>query len=352
MNKDQLFKRSLEVIKEGQHKSGGYVACPSFPTYNYCWFRDSSYISYAMDLAGEHGSSGAFHKWAVGNILKRETEISNFINGISDNYQEVLHTRYTLTGEEGSEKWENFQLDSFGIWLWSLGEHLELSGKSCTDEMIRAVILVSSYLAELWQISCYDCWEENSDKHHIYTMATIYRGLQSSEKLIGCTYSDLCSDIKKRMVTLGSRNGHLSKYEGSDAVDSSLLGVYFPAKVFDIHEPLMENTIMKIQRDLLRSGGLHRYQLDTYYGGGIWPLLTAWLGICLVDGGDVKQGEEILNWIISKADDAGNLAEQYTDSLNDHTYLPRWIEKWGQSADPLLWSHAMYIILYYKLGNK
>jgi len=352
MNKEQLYERSLEVIKAGQHKSGGYVACPNFPTYNYCWFRDSSYIAYAMDISGEFESSNAFHTWAVENILKRESEINNFLSGKNDNYQEILHTRYTLTGEEGSEQWENFQLDSFGIWLWSLSEHLEISGKSCTDEMTRAVILVSSYLAALWQKPCYDCWEENKDKHHVYTMATIYNGLQSAEKLIERDYSDLCSDIKKRIETEGSMDNHLSKYEGADTVDASLLGVYFPGKVFDIHEPLMKNTIKKIQTDLLRSGGLHRYKLDTYYGGGIWPLLTAWLGICLVDGGDVERGEDILNWIISKADDSGNLAEQYTDSLNDDTYFPKWIEKWGQSAVPLLWTHAMYIILYYKLENR
>ena len=305
-----------------------------------------------MDLAGESESSAAFHNWAVGNILKRESEIKKFLDGYDDNYQEILHTRYTLTGEEGIEQWENFQLDSFGIWLWSLEEHLRLSGNLCTDHMNIAVTLISSYLAKLWQKPCYDCWEENKEKHHIYTMATIYRGLQSAEKLIECNYSELCYDIKKRIEKHGSINNHLSKYEGTDAVDASLLGVYFPAKVFDIHQPLMKNTINKIQKDLLRSGGLHRYKLDTYYGGGIWSLLTAWLGICLVDGGEIETGEEILNWILNKADEKGNLSEQYTDSLNDETYLPRWINKWGRSANPLLWSHAMYIILYSKLENK
>ena len=349
MNSEQLYIKSLGIIKNGQHDTGGYVACPTFSTYNYCWFRDSSYIAYAMDLAGDFVSSASFHKWAVQNILQRESEINAFLNGNNNNYQEVLHTRYTLYGEKGTEEWENFQLDSFGIWLWSINEHLKLSGTVFTEDMRKAVLLVSSYLVALWEVPCYDCWEENSEKRHVYTIATIYRGLLSAEQLTGTNYSVLCNKIKEWILLNGTHNGVLSKFEGTDAVDSSLLGVYFPGNVLEINHPVMQKTIAKIQEDLFKAQGLHRYKLDTYYGGGIWTLLTAWLGICLLDNGQRDEAEDILNWIISKADKNGQLAEQYSDSLNDDSFLPAWNAKWGPSADPLLWSHAMYIILYKKL---
>ncbi len=352
MNRKELYLKSIEIIKNGQYESGGYIACPTFPTYNYCWFRDSSYISYAMDLAGEHDSSAEFHHWAIENILKRKTDINEFLDGKNLNFEDVLHTRYTLSGEEGHEQWENFQLDSFGIWLWSLEEHLKITGNQFTDKMKLAVSLVSSYLAALWQEPCYDSWEENNEKRHIYTIATIYRGLQSAENLTGLNYSEICHEIKNWIMTKGCNNGHLSKFEGSDAVDSNLLGVYFPGQILDINHPVMKKTMNKIQEDLYKSGGLHRYKLDTYYGGGIWILLTAWLGICLFDSGDKEEAEKILNWIISKTDNNGYLAEQYTDSMNDESYLPVWIKKWGPSANPLLWSHAMYIILYNKIVNE
>jgi GH15 family glucan-1,4-alpha-glucosidase len=351
VTREQLYKRSLEVIKDGQHSSGGFVACPTFPTYHYCWFRDSAYIAYSMDLAGEYASASDFHHWAVRNILKRESNLNDFFQGKSKNYKELLHTRYTLEGEEGSQEWENFQLDSFGIWIWSLEEHLNLSGTEGSEDVKKAVSLVSSYLVALWQKSCYDCWEENSDKVHIYTLATIYRGLQSTQNILNSDFTDVCSSIKTRILTSGCSNGHLSKFEGTDAVDSSLLGVSFPCGVLSVDNPVMSKTIDKIISDLYRAGGVHRYQLDTYYGGGIWILLTAWLGICLLDKGENDKAEGILEWIISKADEKGHLAEQLSDSLNDEFYLPGWIEKWGSSADPLLWSHAMYIILYNKLKN-
>lgn len=352
MTKELLYKRSLEVIKEGQHESGGYVASPNFPTYHYSWFRDGSYIAYSMDLAGEFESSGNFHKWAVANILKRENELNDFLDGRREDYSEILHTRYTLTGEEGSEEWENFQLDSFGIWIWSLEEHLKLSGKMASANVKRAVSLVSSYLEALWQKNCYDCWEENKDKVHTYTLATIYRGLLSGGSILDTDHSEVCRDIEERLTTRGCRNGHFVKYEGTDAVDSNLLGLYFPCSVLSVDHPMMMKTVDKIVADLYRSGGLHRYRLDTYYGGGIWILLTAWLGITFLGSGNRMKAEDILNWIVDKAGSEGNLAEQITDSLNDPSYLPRWNEKWGVSADPLLWSHAMYIILYKKLDSR
>lgn len=352
MTKEELYKRSIEVIKNGQHLSGGYVASPAYPTYNYCWFRDSAYIAYSMDIVCEHGSSALFHQWAVKNIVARENELNEFFQGENNNYSEILHTRYTLTGENGTDDWENFQLDSYGVWLWSLSEHLSLSGNNLTTQMSKAIELVSKYLIKLWDKACYDCWEEHCDKRHIYTMATIYGGLQASDKLTGVSYSKICGQIKDRILSKGTYNGYLTKFEGTVAVDSSLLGVCFPTNLLDFNHPIMSKTIDKIKNDLFRENGLHRYKLDTYYGGGIWILLTAWFGITLASGNKMSEATDILNWIVSKADDQGHLAEQHIDSLNDETYLPFWNNKWGESAKPLLWSHAMYIILFKKLNKK
>ncbi|MGL1891128.1 MAG: glycoside hydrolase family 15 protein [Spirochaetaceae bacterium] len=349
MTKEELYKISIKLIKNGQHQSGGYVACPTYPTYNYCWFRDSAYIAYSMDLVLEHESSAQFHNWAAKNIVARESELNDFFLGKNDTYSEILHTRYTLTGEDGSDDWENFQLDSFGIWLWSLSEHLSLSGNELTTLMSKAIGLVSKYLVKLWDRPCYDCWEENCDKRHIYTMATIYGGLQATEQITRVSYSHICGQIKDRILSKGTYDGYLTKFEGTIAVDSSLLGVCFPTDLLDFKNPIMSKTIDKIRSDLFREGGLHRYKLDTYYGGGIWILLTAWLGITLVNGNKVNDAADILNWIVSKADDNGYLGEQHIDSLNDDSYLPFWNNKWGKSAKPLLWSHAMYIILFKKL---
>nr|MBI2904378.1 glycoside hydrolase [Chloroflexota bacterium] len=43
-----LYRQSIEIILRNQTASGAYLASPNFPTYHYCWFRDGSFIAYAM----------------------------------------------------------------------------------------------------------------------------------------------------------------------------------------------------------------------------------------------------------------------------------------------------------------
>lgn len=120
-----LFQKSIDVILKNQAHSGAYIASPNFPTYHYCWFRDGSFIAYAMDLAGEKQSAARFHDWAVKVILRRENLIQRAISKVRSGQpleaEDQLHTRYTLEGEDGTrEEWPNYQLDGLGTWLWAL----------------------------------------------------------------------------------------------------------------------------------------------------------------------------------------------------------------------------------------
>ncbi|MBI9103029.1 MAG: glycoside hydrolase family 15 protein [Spirochaetales bacterium] len=367
MTPDDLYKKSIDMILENQHPSGGYVASPTFPTYNYCWFRDGAYIAHAMDLAGELESADQFHDWAANNILRRQEQLDQ-VCCLVDEGREIpeelhLHTRYTLDGNEGNMEWENFQLDGLGTWLWSLGEHLKCReiplpadrvklSDAMADKVSRwkkAAALVISYLKRIWALPCYDLWEENRNGIHIYTLSSIYGGLKSGGQFLEVSTGEVCEKIKDRILKRGVVEGHLSKFEGSSLVDGSLIGVSIPYGVFELDEPLMRATAVKIEEDLLRAGGVHRYRGDTYYGGGIWILLRGWLALYQLEMGDRNAAEEALLWMCGQADSEGHLPEQVSDDLLDSEMLQGWIDKWGDSASPLLWSHAVYIWLYNKL---
>jgi len=47
-----------------------------------------------------------------------------------------------------------------------------------------------------------------------------------------------------------------------------------------------------------------------------------------------------------------NLPEQVAENLNAPSYYPTWVERWGEIASPLLWSHAKYIILCSKKSTR
>jgi GH15 family glucan-1,4-alpha-glucosidase len=344
-----LFQRSIEIILQNQSPAGAYLASPNFPTYNYCWFRDGAFIAYAMNLAGEHESAHRFHKWASVIVNQRSSIIKRAIAKAQQNVPldstDILHTRYTVEGEAGDQEWPNYQLDGLGAWLWSLDNYQQLSEMSLPQEWLQAAGLVTDYLAALWQRPCYDCWEEFPEYVHMYTVAAIYAGLQAHTSLTGVDHESILTAIKQFLHEEGESQGHFVKYLGSEQVDASLLGLATPYNVVSPDDPIMRVTLAQIEATLYRDGGVHRYPDDTYYGGGAWVLLTAWLGWYYTQIGANGKASSAKKWVEAQADAKGNLPEQVPITLNDPSYHESWRQRWGEIASPLLWSHAQYIIL-------
>jgi GH15 family glucan-1,4-alpha-glucosidase len=165
-------------------------------------------------------------------------------------------------------------------------------------------------------------------------------------------YGLVIDNIKDHISNTAVLDGHFVKYIGNSEVDASLLGLSTPYAVVDPSNLIMESTVEKILFDLNKGGGIHRYSTDTYYGGGEWILLTAWLGWYYVQVGQIDAAKETLKWIEEQANSQSELPEQISATLNDESFVIKWRKRWGEIASPLLWSHAMYIILYSELGKK
>lgn len=349
-----LAQLSIQIILENQSPSGAYIASPNFPTYHYSWFRDGAYIAYAMNRIGQHESAARFHSWAANTINRRAGRVASALQktrrGEALTQNDILYTRYTLDGEEGEqEEWPNFQLDGFGTWLWSLAEYEKLAGISLPANWISAARLVSDYLAALWRLPCYDCWEEFPDLVHTSTLAAIYGGLQASSRLTQGGYAQTTRDILSFLHANAVLMARFVKSSGRSDVDASLISLSVPYQIVTPHDPIMRNTIQAIEADLLH-GGLQRYPDDTYYGGGEWILLTAWLGWYYARSGEPEKARSLLTWIEQHADRKGNLPEQVPEYLNDPPAYLKWRQCWGDVASPLLWSHAKYLILKNELN--
>jgi GH15 family glucan-1,4-alpha-glucosidase len=129
-------------------------------------------------------------------------------------------------------------------------------------------------------------------------------------------------------------------------VDASLLGVALPYRMLESGDPLFQGTVARIEADLHRpQGGVYRYLGDTYYGGGEWLLLAAWLGWYHAERGDRARAADLLDWVEAQADPDGNLPEQVSEHLLSPPHYAEWVGRWGPVAKPLLWSHAMHLIL-------
>lgn len=344
----ELIDTSIGLILRNQAPSGGYVASPTFATYLYSWYRDGAFIAYAMDLYGQHESASHFHAWAARSILDRravvERAIEKAARGEALGEADILHTRYRLDGQDAAEEWPNFQLDGFGAWLWALNEHRHRAEADLPEAVLAGAALAADYIRALWDLPCYDCWEEFPEQIHAYTLGALHAGLAAYSELCATDETDNLSAIASYLRTHLVRSGHFIKYAGSREVDASLVGLAVPFRVVQPRDPIMQATVERIEAEL-RTGGLHRYRADTYYGGGEWVLLAAWLGWYYAELGELEKANALRTWVEAQADESGHLPEQVAGNLNDPSHLEPWRQRWGDSARPLLWSHAKYLIL-------
>lgn len=344
-----LVRRSLAILRAGQAPSGAFLASPTFPTYRYSWFRDGTFIAHALDLWGEHDAARRYYHWGVEVVLgHRQAALAALAGPAHRAPRQYLHTRYTVDGTIGNDDWPNFQLDGFGTFLWGMAEHLVLTGiQAAPARWLECVDLLIAYLGHLWRAPGYDCWEEFPDKVHLATVAALAAGLRAAARQRAHA-GDLATEICRFIVD--QSDGFLRKFVGSDAVDASLLWTCVPFELLSPEHQLMRATVSRVRHELMGpGGGVHRYADDTYYGGGAWILLTANLAECLLAQGDVDGAEALRGWIEQRADAAGNLPEQVPVDLHQPEMYQVWVDRWGEIATPLLWSHAGYLRLVHRL---
>ncbi|WP_201378143.1 glycoside hydrolase family 15 protein [Ktedonobacter sp. SOSP1-52] len=356
-----LVTQSIAVIEAGQGTNGAYVACPSYSSYNYCWFRDGTFIAVAMDRWQKHESARRFYDWATALVVARADGIERCLENVAQgrplNPADLLHTRYTLDGRQGDEDWPNFQLDGFGTLLWGLQHHMQLTDPPTMPSVwARAANLLVRYLAALWQRPNSDCWEEFSDQIAVSTLAALYAGLHAISAAFEANGQDAtlaldtARQIKAFLLGSGVRDGHLIKQiEGEDVVDASLLWASVPFQEHSFlqpSDPVMQATVARIEQDLVgKTGGVHRYAKDTFYGGGEWVLLTALLGEYYTATGNLTGGQRCLAFVEASANEQGHLPEQVSRAPLHPEYVEHWLGCWGPVACPLLWSHAAYLSL-------
>ena len=347
-----LVKESIAIIKKNQAANGAYLASPNLTVYRYCWFRDGGWIAHAMLLYGENESAALFHDWASRIIISHREKIHRAIENARKHIplgDDFIHARYTVDGEEVKAHWGERQFDGLGVWLWTLFYHIEKT-KTRKKEWIIAAELLCNYLQEVWQLPCNDLWEENAAHIHTSTLSSIHGGLSVwSEFFSEKKLNETCLAIQKFVLENCIYDGRITKYVGTTDVDASSLMCAVPFSLFSVHDPLIQKTVAQIVKELQTTMGLRRYSADTFYGGGEWIILACWLGWYYAEIGKKKEAEKILHWTEAQADENFFLPEQI-NPIHQNTYL-EWRDRWGLSANPLLWSHAMYLILHNTLTN-
>lgn len=380
----QLVSRSVDVIRTHQSPSGAYPASPTFSAYRgYAWLRDGAFIAEGMSRTGEIDAVSAFHAWCAEVIAARAAQVDDLVRraagGEPVSNAEMLPTRFTLDGGEGTDEWWDHQLDGYGTWLWALAEHTERHGVRVPGAA-EAVRVAVRYLSWFWDRPCYDWWEEHVGQRHVSTLGAIHAGLRAAvatghlgegderaaveaiEGIADIVASQGVAEaghLRKWLISPGEQPvqdgdagdppafgvGADSELLGGDAVDASLLACVHPFGLYPPDHPVAVATVAEVERRLAHEGGVYRYLADTFYGGGRWILLSGFLGLNHAAAGRREEALRYLDWMAAQATEAGELPEQVSGVLLAPARFEEWVQRWGAVATPLLWSHGMYLML-------
>jgi len=343
-----LAERSRQLLQGHQDADGAWPASPHFAPYQFSWFRDGSFIAEGASAAELHDEATRFHDWCS-RVLEREAPAVDRVRrmlaaGDQPADADYLPARYRLDGTRQVDDWWNFQVDGYGTWLWALERHLDRTGLP-VDHWAGGIDVAVRYLVDTGTDTCRDWWEENRDHTHVTTLAGVAAGLHAAERV--CTLSDASAAlaVADRCVSLireqGTHDGRLAKWLGGTGLDASLLAVSAVYDVLPLEDPLVVRTVAEVE-NRLTDGGVHRYEADTFYGGGQWPVLAALLAWHHARAGDLDRAGQLLDWVASTADGGLLLPEQVPPLLAGDA-LDEWLERWGPSAHPLLWSHGMFL---------
>ncbi len=353
-----LKRISIQVIKDNQAPSGAYAASPTFSQYGYSWLRDGMWIAHSMDCVGEHESATRFHQWVGHTILRYEGQIQALLakQARQEPLEETdyLPTRFTLDSKLGQDEWSDFQLDGYGAWLWGVVQHCQQHNEMLWQTLRPAVGLIVQYLEALWHLPNYDCWEEFRNEIHPSTLGALYGGLRAIQSIDAVLVtSDLPDRIQAFVLEKGiAPEGHFMKFLGNHEVDANLLWLAVPYNLVDVDDPRFLKTLAKIERDIHHSeGGVYRYCADTYFGGGEWLLLTSWLAWTYLQLNRAEEAQKLIAWVEQQATSSGEMPEQTHQHPLKAAYYQPWVDRWGTSACPLLWSHAMYLIVLTKMNG-
>jgi GH15 family glucan-1,4-alpha-glucosidase len=337
----------------------------------------ASFVAYALDEAGQREAVARYHRWVAralaplrpamadagradrfGGIKEAAARSESGYAGPGQTGPGAAHrlppARFALDGAAVLDDWPNFQIDGYGTWIWSLREHVRLTGDRELLAEIRPIVAATwRYLDAVALDPCFDVWEEHGDQVHTSTLACVYAGLSAAADLLGeARPAERAAEVRAFLLGLAAGRGRFPKSHSSGDVDASTLWLSVPFGVVAPEEPLMAATVDAIKAELDLDGGVRRYAADTYYGGGAWPVLTASLGLYWAAVGDVQAARRCLAWIEEKFDADGRLGEQFGGDLRAPDKYREWVGLWGHPARDLLWSHAMYVLLAMAAGGQ
>lgn len=367
-----LYERSLITMRAHTDNRGGIIASSDTDmlhhgrdTYSYVWPRDGALIAHAFDVTGYTDVAQRFFIFAA---------------ACQEPGGYLMH-KYLTDGSLGSS-WHPWlqqgkpylpiQEDETASVIFILWKHYEINRdvefveshyNSFIEPAAKFLVEYIEPVTGLPQAS-FDLWEEKYGTS-TYTASSVYGGLMAAVRFASLLGKDTDArtylavaermqqaimqylyDPELKMFVKQVRHTDDGELEYDRTIDtSSFHGIRF-FEVLELSDGRLRDSLKTIERTLQvasSSQGFIRYQHDTYYtmqeagSPNPWVVCTLWVAQFYIavaqKQSDLKRALELLEWTASHAAEGGTLAEQ----MHPHTRA-------HQSASPLIWSHAEYVL--------
>ncbi len=341
-------RRSLLVLRALTNEdTGGIVAAPttSLPEefggsrnwdYRYCWLRDAALTLEAMMTHGYHDEALHWRNWLLRAVAgdPEDLQIMYTVDGGRDLPERILHQfpghSGSLPVRHGNGAVDQYQADVVGTVMVSLARLRERGVKedNFSWALQRALL---GFLERHLEDPDHGIWEVRGEPRffthsRVMMWAAFDRasravredGLDGPVELWEALRDGLRTEILEHGYDPGL-NSFVQCY-GSSEVDASLLQLTHVGFV-SYDDPRMLGTVARMEQDLLnREGLLLRYESATGIDGlepGENPFLACsfWLAEQYAHTGRTSDAVELMNRLVSCANEVGLLSEEY-DTVN------------------------------------
>lgn len=320
VDKDIAVLRSQQLPNKLSIAGGG--------DYDKVWIRDNVYIALALLEAGYVDDAIQIFKELFDIIHTYEPVLD--LDKYPETNEELLHPRFTTSGETVEGNWGNKQHDAVGALLFGVGQLYRVCQESVSPLQKRLCQKLITYLENCRYYEDADdgMWEDQPTLH-ASSLAAAIRGIESVGAF--CTHDTAALEAAKtQLERLLPRESDLH-----DA-DMALLSLIWP------YGYKLPELVEKVESQLLRERGVARFVGDIYESVDgqepHWVMGVPWLGIAHFEHGNIGKAQAYL---------------QRTEELYLNDTLPESYVAHNDACihTPLAWSHAMALVLRVKLAH-
>lgn len=336
-------QRSLIAIKAMTYRpTGGIIAAPttSLPErqggrrnwdYRFCWLRDATFMVACLLKAGFRDEARAWRDWLLRAVAGMPSQVQP-IYGIAGEHRLNEWEASWLPGFDGAKPvrvgnaaFTQFQLDVFGEVMNALhlARQAEIDPSEAGWNLQKALL---EHLGEVWSKPDEGIWEIRAGRQHfvhskVMAWVGLDRAIRAVEKygLEGPVerWKSLRDRIHAEICERGfdRQRGAFVQAFGSKHLDASALIIpivgFLPAT-----DPRMEGTVAAIERELMRSGFVIRYDTSATNDGlppgeGAFLVCSFWLAENYSLQGRHEEARDLFEHLLALRNDVGLMAEEY-----------------------------------------